>query len=265
MNDITNQKIRGLAPLWTSFRGFSLLFDNPGKENYTPGKDGMFEIYCQADHQEIELYKQIDDIRKKMLPSLPSNDYLLCPLPIYSFHVTAWDGANIGNLKDFKPESKTYFKNLFDNYPVSMKSTSSEVSLIKASKLVTKTDWGLRFKFKSLESWNNKALVILLEPADDKAEEILTEIEALRKELNILFQEQHGFSRGIREIFLPHISIAYFANETYGQHFQAHLEYWNNTFRETLNQTNSRKRTITFNSISLYGFLDMVTFFKYMP
>ena len=101
--EITNDKIAGLVPRWASFRGFSLLFDNPGPGLSTLAR-GLDKIDCDIDaHRGVGLYRGLATALAEIGHDLLLNAYLLCPLPTCSYHVTVWDGINDGNVDSHGP------------------------------------------------------------------------------------------------------------------------------------------------------------------
>lgn len=262
MNDITNDKISGLAPKWEKFPGFSLLFDHPGDQNYQRSPDQISKLANQVASEQIGFYQLIDQVREKLFPQLPYNDYLFCPLHFSSFHVTVWDGANSKNLDSLHPTYKKYFSDMFITLPISLVDGQETIKNLLSSELTQKKNWGVSLKFKSIESFSNNALVILLEPADDQSALALKRIEELRSQLNVQFQQAVGKSWTYRDEYLPHVSLGYFANKAYGEKFKPQIDHWNAAYQEAFMGAGPEKRTITFNSISLYGFTDMINFFK---
>lgn len=56
MFEIDNPKISGLIPKWSEFRGFSILFDNPDKQN------NFKKLSCDLKNPKLELYKKLNQI-----------------------------------------------------------------------------------------------------------------------------------------------------------------------------------------------------------
>ena len=98
MITITNTKVAGLEAKWASFRGFSLLFDNPG-ESLSPKETNLKQIDCPLDEQkDLQFYRCLNRWIDKVGRQKLINTYMFCPLPFNSYHVTVWDGLNDANV-----------------------------------------------------------------------------------------------------------------------------------------------------------------------
>lgn len=263
MNDITNDKIDGLLPTWKKFFGFSLLFDQLGDQNYQKEQGRITRLANRKDSPHLGFYLLVHQILAELVPQLPSNDYLFCPLSFSSFHVTVWDGVNDGNLDGLKTSYQEYFREMFGAFPNSLAEEVEAMITLLATGLTQKENWGIKMKFKAIKNFKNNALVILLEPADDQSEAALHEIRTLRRILNRQFQQEVGESWAYVDQYLPHLSLGYFANTAYGEKSRAYLEYWETTFQQAFQRAPIEQRTITFETINLYGFTDMINFFKF--
>ena len=93
---------------------------------------------------------------------------------------------------------------------------------------------------------------ILLKPAGRESERLLKEIENHREELYENFPIKIKHSE-----YVPHVTLGYFANRESAQLATPLIADWENIFEEA-----ARGLTITYHSISLYGFTDMITFFS---
>ena len=93
---------------------------------------------------------------------------------------------------------------------------------------------------------------VLLKPADQQSERLLKEIENHREELYKNFPTNIKYSE-----YTPHVTLGYFANKESAQLATPLVSDWAKTFEEAV-----KDLTITYHSISLYGFTDMITFFK---
>jgi hypothetical protein len=92
-------------------------------------------------------------------------------------------------------------------------------------------------------------------PAGRESEKGFGRIVNERETLSARFREQ--FEVGMRSGYTPHVTLGYFANEKYAELATPEVDRWTELAREIVGH-----RTITFDSIDLYGFVDMVTFFK---
>lgn len=262
MNNLANSKIESLTPKWSQFFGMSLLFDNPGNSLRLVEKTGNHEILQIDCSLEIPFYRSIKQCLDELSPSLPGNDYLFCRLPYNSYHITVNDLAHKENLLDFNPASRRGFSGIFSKYPHSLQQALELSPFLQHNEMITKKDWGINFQVNYLTIWGGKVLVVCLKPAGEESKEKFQKLEKFRNEVNTLFQEAHGYSRDIRDTYSIHLSLGYMGNQNYGRKFKAILEKWNDHFQKRMIDETGKPLAIEFNSISLYGFTDMVTFFK---
>ncbi|RLC61895.1 MAG: hypothetical protein DRI79_06165 [Chloroflexi bacterium] len=255
MITITNSKIAGFEPRWAPFRGFSLLFDNPGDSVSSMGRDWL-KVDCSVDESEdLQLYKGFAEFLNEIGRYRLTNTYLFCPLPPYSYHVTVWDGLNDGNVQDVSADCHLRLKNFLKNLPGSLLTDKEFTNEVRHSPLITSTNRSIRFKFKRLAKWGNEVLVASLMPADQDSERELKRIVEDRKALSAWFRERFGVT--MRSSYSPHVTLGYFANEEYAASATPEIDRWTESVKKRVDQL-----TITFSGISLYGFTDMVTFFK---
>ena len=250
---ITNNKIAGFEPRWAPHRGFSLLFDNPGK-SYSPMGEDWSKIDCSLE-EGLQLYKGLAKFLDEMGQHRLTNMYLFCPLPLSSYHVTVWDGLNEGNAQNVSASYRSKIKDFLNNLPGSLLIDENFIGEVLHSPLITTTDGSIKFKFNELAKWGNQVLVARLMPADQDSEGKFERIVDARDTLSARFREQ--FEVEMRKGYSPHITLGYFANEEYGELATPQIAYWTELLKRKVGD-----QLITFSSISLYGFTDMVTFFK---
>jgi hypothetical protein len=254
MISITNTKVAGFTPRWTAFRGFSILWDNPGQGLARSGQrlDLACDIHADA---ELHFYKTLHDSLTALDVNLLTNTYLFCPLPPPSYHVTLWDGGNDGNIARVLPPQSSPLQDFLTGLPDSILTPNPITDVPAASSLVTKRDWNVRFHFESVQKWSNFVLAAYLTPADEASANLVTEISEERKRLNAQYKEVYGISSS--DNYVPHVSLGYFANKEHAQLSTPCLPDWNRTFAERM-----QGQTLSFQSSDVYGFTDMATFFK---
>jgi len=248
---ITNRKIAGLEPRWAVFKGFSLLFDNPGR-SVAPLENGWSRIHCDIDGDEsLQLYRGLGAFLDAATRTELSRAYLFCPLPSFSYHVTVWDGFNDENIS----QAARDIGGILSDLPHTLLENRELSREILASALVSTTGWSLQLKFDRLALWGNQVLVARLEPADLASGDELDRITQDRRKLSGILHQPYGVA--FTEEYMPHVSLGYFANESAAESAASQVERWTARVEEKVGS-----QTITFDSISLYGFTDMVTFFK---
>ncbi|HVG42892.1 MAG TPA: hypothetical protein VM888_14875 [Chitinophagaceae bacterium] len=251
---ITNPKITGIEPCWAPFHGFSLLFDNP-KDGLTPMASKLRKLNSDiVNNPDLLFYKTIADSVTSIGRKLLIHTYLFCPLPSPSYHITVLDGLNEGNLQQVNSQHRPAIDDFLNNFPDSFAGQNPVITFAEDSLLLRKKDWNLSFKLDRLANWGNVSLVATLLPTDPYSSNYSKFIEE-RRILAVKFRNE--FSINVSIDFYPHLTIGYFANESLAESFTPKIDEWTNALK---NQ--AAEQRIIFNSISLYGFMDMTTFFK---
>ncbi len=252
MITITHDKILGFTPLWAPYNGFSLLFDNPDS-GFSPLQQNseLMKLDSGSSHPTLRLYQAFVDALNSIAPNLLTNTYLFCPLPSSTYHVTVWDGLNVGNIANVRPSESQKWGDFVRNLPNIFHENSEFTGWASASALTQNLDWNITFQYDTLHKWSS-GMGILLKPADQESERLLTEIVNHREELYRNFPTKIK-----RSEYTPHVTLGYFANIESAQLATPLISDWEKTFEEA-----ARDLTITYHNISLYGFTDMITFFK---
>ncbi len=252
MITITHDKILGFTPRWAPYNGFSLLFDNPDS-GFSPLEENnqLMKLNSVSSHPTLELYQAFVDALDFIDTNLLTNTYLFCPLPPSTYHVTVWDGLNVGNLADVNPSVQERWADFVNKFPHTFQKDSEFTSRARASSLTQNQDWNITFRYDTLHKWGS-GMGIFLKPADQESAQILGEIKNRREDLYEDFPVKI-----VHPEYVPHVTLGYFANRESAQLTTPLIAAWRNVFEEMV-----RDLTITYHSISLYGFTDMITFFK---
>jgi hypothetical protein len=214
------------------------------------------DLACAAeDDPQLRLYRGLRDGLARLGGESLTQDYLFCPLPPVSYHVTAWDGINDANVAGIDPGQRGSFQELLAGLPDSLQ-RSGVLERVIASPLVQTTDWGLALRFDRLANWGDVSLVAELVPADKAAEAALQRVIEARSRLNAEFQQAFGIAPS-RPHYTPHVSVGYFANRDRAREVGPHLGEWNRIIAERV-----RGLTLAFRRVRVYGFTDMATFFR---
>ena len=254
MITVTNSKIAGFAPRWAAFRGFSILFDNPGEGLIRAGE--RLDLAGEVDGDAgLGFYQALRDGLDSLDVDLLTRTYLFCPLPPPSYHVTVWDGGNDGNVGEVFPEQRPKLEDLLAGLPDSLTRPSELTDMAAASALVARRGWDIRFRFDQLALWGNSVLVARLAPADADAARAVEELGHERGLLSARFRQTFGI--GPSERYGPHVSLGYFANREAAQLATPCVDGWNRQLEARM-----AGATLLFQQASVYGFSDMATFFK---
>ncbi len=244
---ITEPKIAGLTPRWARFPGFSLLFDAPGNP-YRP-ENGVETLACDVDEDPAlgffrRVLQGLDSLNSDRL----LHAYGLCTLPTSSYHVTAFDVANVADLSRCHASVRDGLRTTLDRLPAS---AAFDDALLDGVEAFAAQEWNLTFGFGDLCHWGG-AIVVRLEPHDDGA---FGRFVAEREALSQRYRQALGV--GASESYTPHLSLGYFMNSTGAELATARRQDWNDAVRSVVDDA-----TITFKTASLYGFVDMATFFR---
>lgn len=241
---VSEPKIAGLSPRWAPFPGFSLLFDAP---DGAYRREGTAEILDAGGESGF-----LGGLREGMAaldPDLLLQTYGLCPLPPSSYHVTAFDAANLAHLPTCRSESRDALRTLLDRVPDYGGLDDPLLASVAGGELA-RTAWDLEFEFAELMVWG--VLAVRLRPVDEGA---FARFVAARAEGSRHLRAEHGLGAGER--FTPHVSLGYFANPQGAELARPRLPAWNAAMRERLEGTR-----LSFPTASLHGFTTMATFFR---
>jgi hypothetical protein len=252
MKTITNPKLISLKPGWAAYRGFSLLFDNPGG-GCTPAGAGLLKLDCQP-NESLALYKAFGPFLQEINLQQLQDEFSFCPLPFYSYHVTVWDGLNEGNLPHLEDDAQESLRAYLENMPALLFSPNQFTTAAHQSPLARQA-WQIELVYTGLAKWSNQSLVALLGPKDRESQKVFVQISNYRRQLNAGYRETFGVK--MRDGYHPHVTLGYFANQDMAARATPYIEMWETILRDTV-----AGLKISFSTISLYGFDDMVTFYK---
>jgi hypothetical protein len=251
---ITQNKVAGFEPRWASFPGFSILFDNPGDSTEQAGS--LLRVDCSTTTSgPLELYRKLDESLGELDRDHLIRTFLFCPLPPSSYHLTVWDGVNVDNIGSVRPGIQADWSTFLNGLPDSLRTPPDSIAAVTASDLMQENGFGaMSFRFDTLDLWKNQALVARLRPSD-RAHESYQQLCRARARLCDTANRQLGISPA--QSYSPHVTLGYFANREGGQRANAQVEAWTELFRSKLAKTE-----VTYPSMALYGFTDMISFFK---
>lgn len=243
--DITNPRLASLEPAWAPFRGFTLLFDNPG--------DGLQEVdgwRRLSTDPDTDFYRGIRTALRMIGGDDLRGDVGLCCLPSDTYHVTAWDGINDTNLGDVRGAHREQAESYLSGLPVSLRMPAPFTEFAERGLC----DWRqpLQLCFESLVNWRNRVLAVQLQPTRACAADY-AELEARRAALNQAFHSEFGTRASVD--YRPHVTLGYFANQGDAARSNARLAAWNEIFARGLDG-----RALDVGPIRLYGFTDLTRF-----
>src|SRR5262249_24460543 len=121
--------------------------------------------------------------------------YRFFALPFSSYHVTAFDGLNQGNLDNeerYLSQNRQFdLEDFLSLLPVALRQSNPFTPEVEACSLV-RTNWDITFEFEKLTNWSGNALVARLKiPDGDQAStNALTGVKEARTELAKHFKDR---------------------------------------------------------------------------
>ncbi|WP_298821787.1 hypothetical protein [Chloroflexus sp.] len=251
MLTIANPKIAGFAPRWATYRGLTILFNNVGLRRDGP----WLRLDCALDAiPEYTLYRGLRAAMCALDTDLLLRRYLFCALPPATYHVTLWDGPNDGNVAQAFPHVRQRVDDLLLDIPGALSHGNLISGTIAGSPLIRRRGWQVSFTVNRLVIAQQSALVAILTPTPATFH-TFTMLTELRRAWNETFRSRFGIAA--YEPYTPHVTLGYFADPELAIAAEAELPAW-----EALVLRHTAETSITFTSASLYGMLDMVTFFR---
>lgn len=240
---ITNDKLIGLEPSWRRYHGISVLFDNPGTRP-GPGIVRLEDIPVD-DPDRQRLYDELADAVAGGDRRLRDR-YGLCPLPRHSFHVTVCDGPN-------ERDAVPHVSALLDDLPSSLDRLAVELPFMAGAEvLTTVAGTPVTLVVSEIAIWGH-VLVARLAP---HGPEHRVALERVTRARDLLVQDLWT-NLGLRtQRWRPHVSLGYFPNRDAADAAVAALPPAFRSLPERL------RTPITFSSAAVYGFADMVSFFR---
>jgi len=236
---------------FASFPGYSILFDPPNSSDLQLKGTNFLSLHCGAN----DFYQALKD----SLATL-SDVRALCaagdffPLPLFSYHVTIWNGLNYDNLQKVKGTPQSGVEDFLFTLPESLRNPPSFVDLALQSPLVTE-NLDITFQFDRLAVGRNaRVLKANLKVVAEEEDSTYDKIKGYQRQLRNDFEKKFG----VKDYgFDPHISLGYFSNYDISEDAKSKVKQWSDDFGNRMGT-----RTITYTTASLYGFRDMVNFYK---
>ncbi|HEY1754325.1 MAG TPA: cupin domain-containing protein [Bryobacteraceae bacterium] len=237
------------------FSGFSYLLDNPGNSLVTSA-EGVPLLSCDVSEEpevqrDLAVYRRLAASMKALDPQL--RPYSFCPLSVFSFHVTLWDGINQANAANLTMAKRAEYEVFASALPASVATPSP---ILPPPVVSLDRKWTLRLKFKALEIWPDAAaLVALLQPADEESKAVIELLEQHRRDLDARYA---SLGKPSSQPWTPHISCGYFKTSEDASAARRHLTEWTSPVAAHL-----AEHAIVFSSASLYSFTTMEHFYRH--
>ena len=245
---ITNPKIAGLEPTWRTWRGVSVLFDNPGR---SPGR--RLEDATVAGTPQQRLYDDLAVLMDAARPATLRSAYGFCPLPRATYHVTVCDGPNEMELARAATPGAEVIAPVLAALPDSVAEVPRALAPADAGTLLRTVERNpVTLTAAALVIWGS-VLAARLVAADEASSLALEQITVARSAVTGALHTMLGVP--VRP-WRPHVSLGYFASDEGAGHAQERLAEWNQWLAA------AEPASITYRSAALYAFTDMVSFFR---
>ena len=248
---LDNPKIAGLCVRWAEFRGFSLLFDNPGDGGLAA--DGLLD--CRPDdHPALALYAALSHWQDRCGRQTLLLEHGLAPMPPSTFHVTAWDGINAATLAAQTAPVRAAARAWLDALPARAR-WPDELAVCTAAREAIEAVLPIRFRFAALRNTRGIGIVAELEPADAEQRERFEALQRVRQQHARAARQAwgHAYTTPLE----PHVTLGYFLRPVDAERAQPRIGDWDTQLREATDGL-----SIRFASVGLYGFIDMVRFYR---
>lgn len=250
---ITSSKLSAVSPpTWKRYPGVSLLYDAPG----SAAVSGLapLETLGPAGPEGV-LYDRLRDVAEALVGQARAAGAELCLVPPSTYHVTLCDGVNEGSRAHVPEGRREEVARTLDELPDSLLWANGVMRLLRDPEI----RWSVwtdpvTFRVQGLSVWGH-ALTARLVPAGTPSQAAMSRHAKARTELVERLRVQVGAET---QAWRPHVTLAYFANEDHAAHARtALLPRWQELARERTAQA-----SVTFRSASVYGFTDMVSYWR---
>lgn len=248
---ITNPKLNRVAPpAWRPYPGVSLLYDDPVALS---GLERL-ERLAGARHRNDRLYRRLQAVAGGVASAAREEGTAVCLVPRHTYHVTLCDGVNEGTRTQVRQDRRREIGTTLAGLPDSLLGTSSVIRLLRDQGILWSV-WTdpVTFRVGGLDV-RGHALVARLLPAEGRSLVAKARHEASRSELVARLSAEIGVQ--VPE-WRPHVTLGYFANEDDAARVRDLITVWQDTVRERTGGS-----SVTFPSASVYGFSDMVSFWR---
>jgi hypothetical protein len=182
------------------------------------------------------------------------NDWTFAPLPLASYHVTAWDGINVANLAALPEPQRAVWGPSLAGLPGG--AVQAAAPALRALTAHPGACWRgrLAVSVQGLSLWGEQVLVARLEPADAGSQAAYSAWAQERRALCAWAEAEWGL-RSLPDPQL-HVSLGYFMQPAGAQRFARHLQRWEQQLCDA-----ARGLQVQFSATSVHAFSDMASFY----
>ena len=248
---ITNPKLALPGPTWAPFRGWSVLFD-PGA-SVGRRSAGMQRLAIgQQELSQHSVYRPLGDWSGELATAFGS---AIAVLPPATYHVTLCDGFAQDHVNATRGKQASRFAGLLDSLPASLLAWEETLGFAadELRTLLNAASATVTFGVTAVET-RGHAVVAALAAGDD-CRPALGSIQSARTAALERIAAEVGLA--LSEPWTPHVTLGYWADRADGRRFARRLSEHAAKLVAEL-----RGAELSFSGASLYGFLDMVTYWR---
>ncbi len=250
----TNAKLSVVTPpAWRPYPGLSLLYDPPGCATLS-GVEPL-ERLTTTRHRDDRLARRLLLVAEDIAAAVRRERVQVGLVPWRTYHVTLCDGVNEGNRTHVRADRRDEVDATLAGLPDSLAWSSRVLRLLRASELAWSV-WTdpVTFGVEGVSVWGH-ALVARLAPADARSLTAAARHEAARVDFVAALNAHVGVQT---QEWRPHVTLGYFGDQDDASLARDLLgPSWQDTVRERTGDV-----TVTFRSAAVYGFTDMVSFWR---
>jgi hypothetical protein len=251
---ITNGKLRSISPtVWTSYPGLSLIYDPPAS-GAIGGLQPLEGVSRAAAAEEEDLYGPLSRLATQIQVDVRDLGTELCLLPRHTYHVTLVDGVNRGSRAQVRGDLRAAIDRTLGGLPDSLLWADPVMRTHRDEDLLWSV-WSqpVTYAVDSLEV-RGYALVAALRPADGASAAARDEHAIGRGLVASRLEERFGIGS---TAWRPHVTLGYAPDHTAAERVREIVVHRQDDVRAS-----TEGRSNTFRSASVYGFTDMVSFWR---
>lgn len=217
------------------------------------GSTGLSMLQVQTGDGQSELFHELSIVSDKLKKTISISSHLIFWISPSAYHVTLYDGINKENVNELPHDMEKRFGKILDGLPASFQSLFLE-NILKEIQTLEKLPSPISMRFSHF-AIRQDALVAYLSPANIPSADALAVIEAERLRVDEYLHEAFGKRKCGQ--FEPHVTLCYFHTREAlheGRFLLRNIEYCKSSVPDNV--------VVTFRTADIYGFTDMVTFFR---
>jgi hypothetical protein len=250
----TSRKLASTEPRWLPYAGASIIYDNPGTA--IPRGRGATELGRISVRRPAaqRLYRELERVIRTLEADGLRQQFGFHPLPRPTYHLTLCDGINQVNAEQVVAGQRAPVRAFLQHLPASLVRPPEALDCLFAADLLAPAGLpALTLRPASLTVLGH-ALAARLEPATREDEQALESIRRARSRVTRRVRRCLGLRT---QPWRLHVSLGYFTHVENAARARSWIRSRWRTVPEDL-----KDASIRFETCAVYGFLDMVTYFR---